>query len=272
MLPKPLFENQELWKQIHEGYQFRTVQELGATRINQTALVIQEQPPELKELSGVIQEFWNEYKRIHPGAWNSPKWGATDISDLSVNGSRLNVRVLEVDYATIVFAGPRRGTSYEKYLNDQQRSFLSKLKVLGVNSYTREREMGFLTGTKAGSGITQRLYELVPLGMIEHNSQNQENPHLQTLTNELAEETGLDLAKDVEEVSLTHFTQNNFYGELDAIYAVTLKPGSHTKMQNSPEHTSLQFIPKNYLEKIPWNHINPCSAAILKQIGVPLSL
>ena len=188
------------------------------------------------------------------------------LSDVTKDNSTIVIRPFLVDYALIVFASPRRGTEYEHFLTGDQKAFLNSLKELGMDAYARGAK-GYLFGDKVG-GLTAKLRELVPMGMVDVSSPEENDVFTKTLRRELQEETTLDLDRDVADVRLTHFIVNSFYGEFDVLYRLTLNPSSEDRMRTSSEHTMLQFMSEEEIRSTPLHLINPCSAAILKQLGI----
>jgi len=103
---EPLINNPGLWDNIHQGYTFHALDELGFSGTESVRMEIREHPQVLRDLKTVVEDFWAKYTEANPGAWNDPKYMVRGLSDVTKDNSTIVVRPLLVDYALIVFAGP----------------------------------------------------------------------------------------------------------------------------------------------------------------------
>ncbi|MBS3123681.1 hypothetical protein J4437_03510 [Candidatus Woesearchaeota archaeon] len=188
-----LLNNQEYWDNFYARYNFPSFEELGFTNIKRTELDIVEPPAVLYGLKNLIDDFWEEYSAVTSSATRKQKFGVTGTDSIENINGVLKIRAFQMDHATTVFSGDRRGEKYTTLLTTSQREFLqTKLATLGVIGITQDYAGRYLVGTKAGTRITGGLKEPLPMGMVDpHKMPVGFDPFISGLLNELNEETGL---------------------------------------------------------------------------------
>ncbi|MBI2665956.1 hypothetical protein HYX12_05010 [Candidatus Woesearchaeota archaeon] len=286
MAEQRLFDNPNYLRQFAQMYSFPTLEELGFAGCSSAKVEVEAAPKKLREMQGVIADFWGGYeadlKARGQSPTNDPKYGTLGLPGVRrehgvLEHGVLIVNVFESDYATTVFSGPRRGEEWTSRLSADQLKFLEGIATLGVVNVIYDSVRGdhiednskILLGIKAGTRITGGLWESLGTGLVDPHTLNRyEDPFRGATRHELLEETGLSLDHDVDRLTPFGFSIGMSYGEFSLVSTVDLVSRASEKVVISAEHDYGAFLSSPEIDKIPVTRMNPVTAGVLRKLNL----
>jgi hypothetical protein len=265
-------DNPALWEEMFKTNHTSSIGEMGYGGIKSVEIAVREDGlPELRDLKGRIEAFWEGFSQEHPGSRNSPVYILKGTEDTIVKGDKLVLSVDMSDYATVRYKNSRVQKEDET-LTQEQRDFLdNRFHTLGVAGYVFSGDT-YLLGVRADVGDREDLMENIPQGLVDPKLDGiPSNAVYNAFDRLLRKETGLDLGTDVKQKRITHINDGPKYGDFTIIWGAEVDPENSSKAK-SPEgrHSGVYWVGKRELAGMVYTDrktgLNPGTVALFEKV------